>query len=1249
MDDRERSGVFFHVARSFNQPEKQSFGRRQAQLEHRYGTPRTFTKEEPILEGNPQTLIQRNLPLLDVTADINVVGTNSRTTLTQVFSNCSDKAIRDATYVFPLYDGSTIVSFKCWTGEGFLVEGIVNSNEEARKSYTTAAKEQKFAAILSEKTPEIFETRMGTIAANTRIRVEIVYLNELKPDLGGEGVLVTLPTSIAPRYGPNPLWDYMQNRIAPAQLEGKGMKVRVEVSAPDPIIGLESRTHPIAFKIGSVEDPVPTNDITALSKEISNRSTVDRTKGHATMSYPTTVLQRDFVLLIKVDSASMLKPRALMEKLKESPNTSALQLSFTPLDLFTEVLPKETKRTELIFVVDRSGSMADEKITLLKQALSFSLQNLQQQGDCPFNICSFGSTSEMLWRHSKPCSESGIREALKFITTLHADMGGTELMPALQRAVEYRAPKSSTQIIVLTDGELWDYEGVMDYVDCTREKFQDRIRFFSLGIGDEVSHQLVEGIGRRGGGLSIVVAAQPQGDWESGVRRMLQGALAPDNWDCSVKLTSRLHEKEETCPCPDSGQFQAPFDIPSLHAFSPFTLYFLFESGQPPFDEVQVEGRSSNGQLVIATIPIRDVYVPTPTIHTLAAKAIIKDLEGTHSFLHDKVTKTKKSKTQTNTAQQVRSEAVRIGKRWNIAGKWTSFICVDMSTEEERAARIYQPDRMEIAELMESNDMSVFDPFGSYSDASRNPASLLPPFDSKNYLNCGGDDDDDDDNDDAYEGNDKSNGRTKMGSASTCADGMDQPLTWPYNGDDEDGNSDHGPSGSSRGSSSFSSMSQKPSSTGQASTQSSRTSNSGSNSRGSKRCGSWGSESPDQTCFQPLSDSRDSQDTSHAPYEYKSTLMSKALLSKNSYELLQTDALHPYSFPTSKDPYDLLLTTAIEPYSSPTSKKLYDLLLTNAIEPCSFPTSEDYNERTRITPAIKLPRDWNDRLHPILPSKERLDVLQRWKRTLLCSFNSTGISKNMAAISTSLDVLQVNLNRLGHVQSPSGSFSWSQLDECSTKDYLTREPVRSFFNSTIVRVDKQQLSQLIVDILQDDFTRTLACSSPAKSNIDMKQRAVPLAHAEYKSHFPLKKRLETIAQGLLGTEGPFENLPTLLQDYQTISDTVYDTMLSVAFMMRCSSILYVDNLGSRLARARCWLDQILRSPEISRRLLSEASCLFRHGQWDDLRPMEIKSDVNFSIETRSVRFGQLPSVPSRRLVSLTGDLLSSRSHIEKLQ
>ena len=105
-------------------------------------------------------------------------------------------------------------------------------------------------------------------------------------------------------------------------------------------------------------------------------------------------------------------------------------------------------------------------------------------------------------------------------------MGGTELLAALEGVVQQRTTEDlNTQIIVLTDGEVWETERTIDFVRKTRTETAEKVCFFALGIGDAVSHRLVEGIGREGGGLAEVVAVDAPGRWQLRLIRMLKGAL----------------------------------------------------------------------------------------------------------------------------------------------------------------------------------------------------------------------------------------------------------------------------------------------------------------------------------------------------------------------------------------------------------------------------------------------------------------------------------------------------------------------------------------------------------------------------------------------------------------------------------------------------------------------------------------------------------------------------------------------------
>lgn len=82
-----------------------------------------------------------------------------------------------------------------------------------------------------------------------------------------------------------------------------------------------------------------------------------------------------------------------------------------------------------------------------------------------------------------------------------------------------------TDIIVLTDGQVWRLDQTLDFIQSTRTASQGAVRFFSLGIGDAVSHALVNGIAKAGGGYAEAVPSTNQGGWEDRVVSMAKAAL----------------------------------------------------------------------------------------------------------------------------------------------------------------------------------------------------------------------------------------------------------------------------------------------------------------------------------------------------------------------------------------------------------------------------------------------------------------------------------------------------------------------------------------------------------------------------------------------------------------------------------------------------------------------------------------------------------------------------------------------------
>lgn len=150
--------------------------------------------------------------------------------------------------------------------------------------------------------------------------------------------------------------------------------------------------------------------------------------------------------------------------------------------------------TELIFLVDCSGSMAGSLIKAAKEALLHLLASLPST--CFFNVWKFGSMYESCWPSSLACTTQSRELAETWVRGLEANMGGTELMRPLQAIFERPvAVGCYRQVFVLTDGAVSNTEAVIALV--RRHAIQSRV--FSIGIGATVSRALVEGMARAAG------------------------------------------------------------------------------------------------------------------------------------------------------------------------------------------------------------------------------------------------------------------------------------------------------------------------------------------------------------------------------------------------------------------------------------------------------------------------------------------------------------------------------------------------------------------------------------------------------------------------------------------------------------------------------------------------------------------------------------------------------------------------------
>ncbi|KAI4089734.1 MAG: hypothetical protein LQ344_005195 [Seirophora lacunosa] len=658
-------------------------------------------------------------------AHTTILSSTSRTTLKQIFSNPSSNVIQDCLYTFPLFDGVSVVAFTCRIGSR-LLRGVVKERSQAKATFDQAVSRGETAGYLGQlaEASDVLCTCLGNIPANGEVHVDITYVGELKHDAEADGIRFTLPTHIAPRYGS--LVSF-RSKVESNVREDGGIKITVDASVAEGsfIRGIQSPSHPIAVTMGS----------TSTSDDVE----VAMHKASATLSLGSTELGNDFVLILL--NKDVGTPKAILESHPTIPNQRALMLTLVPK------FSLQGSNPEIVFVADRSGSM-NTNIPMLVASLKVFLKSLPV--GVRFNICSFGSQHSFLWPKSKPYSRETLNEALDHLETFGADYGGTETFAALKATIENRYTDIPCEVMLLTDGDIWSQEELFRYLNDEVKKSKSSLRVFALGIGDGVSHALIEGVARAGNGFAQTLNHNEKLD--SKVIRMLKGGLSPHTTDYSLEVNYRHEEtdegfemvekvtdalkvmlsEEKSAAKPEvkqkkpvsffdsasgpAGQekppsadndntdpfshlpaisvpkfIQTPQDIPPLYPYSRTSVYLLLPGDdQRTPRSVTLRAKSEHGPLELE-IPVEELSTPGQTIHQLAARKAILELEEHRGWIYeakgaDDTGTLLKDRYPSRFDEMVRREAVRIGVRFQVGSKWLSFVAVQANDRVDAAA-----------------------------------------------------------------------------------------------------------------------------------------------------------------------------------------------------------------------------------------------------------------------------------------------------------------------------------------------------------------------------------------------------------------------------------------------------------------------------------------------------------------------------------------------------------------------------------
>ena len=615
------------------------------------------------------------VPLKSVNVNTRIIDFVSEIKVIQTYVNVESNPI-EAVYFFPVEEEASVISFEAEVDDR-KISTQIKEKEQARKDYDEAVNNRKTAVLLEETQPDIFQIKVGHLKPNAQTKVTITYVSELPVEDGK--IKLTIPTTIAPRYvSPSDKSEaakqissipYSNNTPAPLSFSFTGL-------AQSKVKSIKSPSH--EFLINIMDAPNEHGQF-SYSGELSIK---------------TSDMDRDIILYMQAHNPEeQNKPVVFMEK----PNGITSYHGFVGMVSLVPNFELDEQQTEMIFLVDRSGSMSGSSMNKAKEALDLFLHSLPS--DCYFNIWSFGSRYDALFPDgSTKYSDSSLNNALSHVKQMSANYGGTEIYSPLRDIFQQDEPAKGylRQIFVLTDGEVGNAPSIISLAKQNNAKG----RIFSLGIGSSASRYLVKGIARAGNGTAIF--ANQNEDLRSKVMSQLKNALQPaiSNitvfWDDNLtkepststdkkekkknligQIKSKIKKVNENDTKPQSLNFvsnQVPTNIPPIFDGTRLLAYYFYPPSAERPSAINIKADSPTGPLTIdLDITETNIINESTIVRKLAARKRIQELEESKNV-------DEYGYEENEMADDIKKNIIQLGLENSLCSQYTSFVGIDNAT-----------------------------------------------------------------------------------------------------------------------------------------------------------------------------------------------------------------------------------------------------------------------------------------------------------------------------------------------------------------------------------------------------------------------------------------------------------------------------------------------------------------------------------------------------------------------------------------
>jgi Ca-activated chloride channel family protein len=587
------------------------------------------------------------LPLKALDVQARIDGLLAEMRLTQTFVNAHAEPL-EATYIFPLPDRAAVTRFRLEVA-GRIVEGELKERGAARREYDEAIKEGHRAAITEEERPGVFTMRVGNLPPGETAKVELTLTGPL-PYSDGEATF-RFPLVVAPRYIPgSPL---------PGPSVGEGVAADTD-AVPDasritPPVLLPGFPNPVRLGLAVEFAPSPLAP-SALKSSLHAVVEEATEKRRRVVVQPGERLNRDFILRFRVGAEKIVTSLSLQPDADGKEGTFALTL-VPPAGGTT------TKPRDVVFVLDRSGSMGGWKIVAARRAMARMVDTLTDQDR--FTVYAFddvietppsgaGHGQETMPQRGLVAATNRHRfQAVEFLSKIDA-RGGTEMARPLAQGIgelnalagDRKTLAERDRILVLvTDGQIGNEDQILRELD----KQLKNVRVFTLGVDRAVNEAFLKRLADLGGGASRLVESEDRLDEVmDDVHRHIGTAV----------LTNLRLEPAGLGFVPGSV---VPSRTPDLFAGSPLVVMGRYTGA--PRGSIALQARDAAGQMWQAEVKANPATSAAPA--TVWARGKLRELEDRYVVAG---------------SPELEKEIVATSLRFGVLCRFTAFVAVDRSS-----------------------------------------------------------------------------------------------------------------------------------------------------------------------------------------------------------------------------------------------------------------------------------------------------------------------------------------------------------------------------------------------------------------------------------------------------------------------------------------------------------------------------------------------------------------------------------------